>query len=156
MKKQLIFIAIALITYSFSCYSQENSNTEEAQLLKEILGKTKKDFVLYMVDIPTHATTIFNSLYNDYESVRKKLSKDRIRLINKYVALFDTDDYKENNKFMRHLFKLRKKEAANLKKYYTRIKENVSQKAAMQFFHLEQYIRTSIDLALYENLPLKQ
>jgi len=153
MKKIIIITVLFVIAFAQSTIAQEYKT--EVELIESIIGKAKKDFVSNIIIIPAESSSEFWGLYNAYEEKREELARKRVVLIAEYVALFSEETNDEEGEFMNEVFKLRRQSEKNLKSFYKKIVKNVSVTTAMQFYQVEEYIRTAINLELYEDLPLK-
>ena len=142
------------MAYSVSVSAQEYK--QESDLIKSIIGKAKKDFVTSIIDIPDDKANAFWKYYNAYETHRQALGDKRLSLILAYAALYNSDDKKSYKDLVKDAMSIHKKYEKNLKKYYKHINKKVYAKTAMQFFQVEEYLRSTIESKLYDNLPIKR
>lgn len=152
--KFILIIAMLILSNINNLIAQDYS--QETKLIQSILGKAKKDFVSGIIDIPAEKTSLFWSNYDEYESKRQELAKKRLSLIDQYAAVFGSNSRKDYKKIISDVFKLINDNQNIIKKYYDKISKNVSAKSALQFFQIEEYLRTAIDYKLYENIPLNK
>ena len=87
--KKLNLIAVAFLL-SASLFGQ--SNKEDIDLIQSIFGKEKKEVVQAYMTIPEAQSAKFWSLYDVYETERKKLGHDRVKLIEDYATKGETRD----------------------------------------------------------------
>jgi hypothetical protein len=71
------------------------SNKEDVDLIQSIFGKEKKELVQAYMTIPRHRVLKFWSLYDTYETARKKLGQERIKIIEEYATHYDKLDSKK-------------------------------------------------------------
>lgn len=155
MKSKFIYI-ITLLFLSNIINLTAQDFSQESKLIQSILGKAKKDFVNGIIDIPKEKTNEFWTYYNEYEIKRQELAKKRLSLIDQYVTVFGSDNRRDYKKIISDVFKLNADNQKIIQKYYDKISKNVSAKSALQFFQIEEYLRTAIDNKLYENIPLNK
>ncbi len=153
MKKVILTVFVVFAIF-INARAQEFKT--EKDLVESVLGKVKKDFVKETLLIPEDKTNEFWKVYNKYEEDKKELAAQRFKLANNYALLQNVSYQKLDKDFMKKVFKLQRKSDRNIRKYYRKIDRKVSTETAMQFFQVEQYLRTGIDNLLYGNLPLKE
>jgi len=91
MKKVIVIAIVSLL--STSMFSQ--SNKEDVDLIQSIFGKEKKELVQVYMTIPEAQSAKFWSLYDTYETARKKLGQERIKIIEEYATHYDKLDSKK-------------------------------------------------------------
>lgn len=153
MKKVILTVFVVFAIF-INARAQEFKT--EKDLVESVLGKVKKDFVKETLLIPEDKNNEFWKVYNKYEEDKKELAAQRFKLANNYALLQNVSYQKLDKDFMKKVFKLQRKSDRNIRKYYRKIDRKVSTETAMQFFQVEQYLRTGIDNLLYGNLPLKE
>ncbi len=127
---------------------------QESDLIKSIVGKAKKDFVTDNIDIPETTANTFWMYYNAYEIKRQELGEQRVNLLTRYVDLYNSNDATAYKDLVTDIISLKKRSENNLKKYYKKMVKEVSPKTAMQFFQIEEFIRSTTESELYGNLPM--
>ena len=90
--KKLFVIAVSFLL-STSMFAQ--SNKEDVDLIQSIFGKEKKELVQVYMTIPEAQSAKFWALYDTYETARKKLGQERIKLIEAYATNYETLDNKK-------------------------------------------------------------
>src|SRR6187549_4021191 len=95
--KKLIVIAVASL-FSISIFAQ--SNKEDVDLIQSIFGKEKKELVQVYMTIPEAKSAKFWELYDVYETSRKKLGQERIKLIEAYATNYEKLDNKKATELM--------------------------------------------------------
>ncbi len=154
-KNFILSLIVLVIGSAFSTINAQEYKTE-VDLIQDALGKSKKDFVTSLVDIPSNMNDEFWTLYNTYEDLRKGYSQTRVNLISQYVSAFNSDklDNKAIKTLMNQVFKLNKQNDNTIKKFYKKLYKKVSPKTAMQWFQVEDYIKNAVDSEILENLPM--
>ena len=85
--KNYVLIMVALFMASFA-YSQ--TETEEIDLIQSIFGVEKQEVVADFVQPADAQKDAFWKLYDEYETERKELGKQRIVLLQQYAAEYLT------------------------------------------------------------------
>src|SRR5678815_3902184 len=91
MKKVSILFAVFML--STGLFAQ--SNKEDVDLIQSIFGKEKKELVQVYMTIPEAQSAKFWTLYDTYETARKKLGQERIKLIEAYATNYEKLDSKK-------------------------------------------------------------
>ncbi len=153
MKNTIHTLALLLLFFvGNTAFAQQYQ--QESELIKSIVGKAKKDFVADNINIPEAASNTFWMHYNTYEIKRQELGDQRLSLLTRYVNLYNSNDTAAYKDFVGDIISLKKKSENNLKKYYKKILKDVAPKTAMQFFQIEEFIRSTTESQLYGNLPM--
>jgi hypothetical protein len=105
MKKYILIIS-ALFLASFA-YTQ--SNKEEVDLLQAAFGMDKKSVVADFVKPSTAQKDAFWKLYDEYETKRKELGKQRIELLKQYADQYLTMTGEQADLWTRKASDLQKK-----------------------------------------------
>jgi hypothetical protein len=151
MKKGLLILLAAFFTLSLA---NAQSNKEEVDLMQAAFGMQKKAMIAEFVKVEGAQKDAFWKLYDEYETSRKELGKQRIDLFNSYVDNWDKLSNEFAEKWTADLFSLGKKTDDLLLNYYNKVKKATSPIAALQFYQVEYYILTGIRTFLLEELPL--
>src|SRR6188508_23349 len=88
-----VFIMAAALILTSGVFAQ--SNKEDVDLIQSIFGKEKKELVQVYMTIPEKQSAKFWTLYDTYETARKKLGQERIKLIEAYATNYETLDNKK-------------------------------------------------------------
>jgi hypothetical protein len=149
MKK--LFIAICLFAFTNGAWAQ--SNKEDVEIIQSVYGKDKKDLVAAYMSIPESKKTAFWKMYDEYETSRKTLGKQKIKLIEEYINGYESlDDAKSTRLFLAmnaNNMQYEKLYEVWFKKFSTVI----GGKEAGKMFQLETYLQTAIRIELLDGLP---
>ena len=85
MKKVTILLAFIL---SFTLLKAQ-SNKEEIELVQSVFGMEKKAIVAEFVKVDAAQKDAFWALYDEYETKRKELGKNRVALLEDYANNYD-------------------------------------------------------------------
>ncbi len=152
MKKYFLLIA-ALFLASFA-YTQ--SNTEEVDLLQAAFGMDKKEMVTYFVKPSDTQKEAFWMLYDAYETQRKELGKQRIKLLEQYAEQYQTLTSEQADAWTKSVLELQDKTNKLIKTYYKKVKAASDGIVATQFYQIENYILTGIRMTILEEIPFVQ
>ena len=148
--KKLIVIAVASL-FSISIFAQ--SNKEDVDLIQSIFGKQKKELVQAYMAIPEAQSAKFWSLYDQYETARKKLGQERIKIIEEYATHYDKLDSKKASDLVTKKFAWADKYTKFQQLYFTKFSAIIGGLQAAKFFQLEDYIENCIRLTIQEEIP---
>ena len=149
MKRYILIIA-ALFLASFA-YTQ--SNKEEVDLLQAAFGMDKKAVVADFVKPSDAQKDAFWKLYDEYETQRKDLGKQRIELLNQYASQYLTMTSEQADAWTKKVIDLQKKTDNLIVTYYGKVKAVTDGIVATQFYQIEGYILTAIRMQVLENVP---
>jgi hypothetical protein len=148
--KKYIFIIAALFLTSFA-YTQ--SNKEEVDLLQAAFGMDKKSVVADFVQLTDTQKGAFWKLYDEYETSRKELGKQRIELLKQYADQYLTMTSEQADAWTKKVMGLQKQTDNLIAVYYNKVKLISNGIVATQFYQIENYILTAIRMQLLQNVP---
>jgi len=152
MKKHVLLIAILFLA-SFA-YAQ--SNTEEVDLMQAAFGMDKKSAVADFVKPSAAQKDAFWKLYDEYETQRKELGKQRIVLLEQYAGQYQTMTSEQADVWTKMVIELQKKTDNLIATYYGKVKAISDGIVATQFYQIENYILTAIRAEVLEQVPFLQ
>jgi len=152
MKKYLLIIA-ALFLASFA-YTQ--SNKEEIDLVQAAFGMDKKAVVADFVKPAAAQKDAFWKLYDEYETARKELGKQRIALLQQYADHYLDMTNAQADVWTPKVIELQKKTDNLIVTYYNKVKLVTSPLVATQFYQIENYILAYIRMQILHNVPFVQ
>jgi len=148
--KKLNLIAVAFLL-SASLFGQ--SNKEDIDLIQSIFGKEKKEVVKQYMTITDAQSAKFWSLYDAYETERKKLGHERVKLIEDYATKYEKLDSKTATDLTTRKLAWVTKYTAFQQKYLTKFSAIIGGLQASKFIQLEDYIENCIRLSIQEEIP---
>lgn len=149
MKKYILLVAVSLMT-SF-IYAQ--SDKEEIDLMQAAFGMNKKAAVAEFVKVSDTQKDAFWKLYDEYETQRKELGKQRIELLKQYAGQYETFTSEQADAWTKKVMDLQKKTDGLIATYYGKVKAISDGIVATQFYQIENYILTGIRAQVLENVP---
>jgi hypothetical protein len=149
MKKYLL-IAAAVFMASFA-WSQ--SNKEEVDLVQAAFGMDKKAVVADFVHPSATQKDAFWKIYDEYETQRKSLGKQRIELLEQYANQYQKMTSEQADAWTKKVIALQQKTDALVVTYYGKVKAVSDGIVATQFYQIENYILTAIRAEILEAVP---
>ena len=151
--KKYVLIITALFLTSFA-WSQ--SNKEEIDLVQAAFGMDKKAAVADFVKPSALQKDAFWKLYDEYETQRKELGKQRIELLKQYADHYLDMTPAQADAWTIKVIALQKKTDNLIVTYYGKIKLVSNAIVATQFYQIEYFILTGIRMKLLQNVPFIQ
>jgi len=149
MKKYLL-IAAAVFMASFA-WSQ--SNKEEVDLVQAAFGMDKKAVVADFVKPSASQKDAFWKVYDEYETQRKELGKQRITLLEQYADQYQKMTSEQADAWTKKVIALQQKTDALIVTYYGKVKAVTDGIVATQFYQIENYILVAIRAEILEAVP---
>jgi hypothetical protein len=117
--------------------------------------KTQKAFILAQNMEFTEAEAVdFWPLYEQYEGELDTLTDQRLALIRKYLAVYDTLTDEQARQLAAESLSLEEQRTALKRKYFPEFAAVITARKAVRFFQIENQLNAAIDLRLAASLPL--
>lgn len=150
--KKIVFALVALAMIAPRVTAQ--SNAEEVEFFQSLFGSEKKYIVASFIQLEGEAKDAFWALYDEYETQRKELGKNRISLLEKYTEEYEGMSDEQADAMMAAFTKQMKSTDKLVGSYYKKIRKASGSKSAAQFFHLEHFFLSAIRVSLLESIPV--
>jgi hypothetical protein len=134
-------------------FARAQSDKEEIDLMQAAFGMDKKAAVAEFVKPSESQKDAFWKLYDEYETQRKALGKQRIELLKQYADQYMTLTSEQADAWTKKVMDLQKKTDNLIATYYGKVKAISDGIVATQFYQIENYILTGIRAQLLENIP---
>ncbi len=148
--KQLLLFTLCTFLF-FSSFAQDNK--EDADIIQAMYGKEKKTIAADFIILPDAKKEAFWKIYDDYETERKALGKQRITLLEEYANAYDTLTDKSTDAVIKQTMALQKSTDALIAKYYDKLMKEVGVKPAAQFYQFESYLLSVTRAYVMSNIP---
>lgn len=148
--KNLLSLAILML---ISGVTFAQSNKEDVEIIQNMFGKQKKELIQAYMTIPEDKKAGFWALYDQYETERKLLGKERIALVEAYANEYATLDDKKANDLMNRKLKWLGDYSKLQKKYFDSMTKMIGGLQASKLFQLEDYLENNVRLFIQENIP---
>jgi hypothetical protein len=149
MKKYILLFAASLL--ASITYAQ--SNKEEVDLIQAAFGMDKKEAVAEFVKPSETQKDAFWKLYDEYETQRKELGKQRIALLEQYANQYKTLTSEQADAWTKKVIDLQKKTDNLIATYYGKVKGVSDGIVATQFYQIENYILVAIRAQILGAIP---
>jgi len=151
MKKLIILTACLSLSLGVG-FAQQNLD-DEVTLIQSAFGMDKKMIVDAYMDLPEMIAPGFWKIYQEYETQRRLLSRDRIKIINDYIEGYDQIGEEMANELATRTLKNDLALSKLHSKYYKKFKKVTSAKDAAKFLQIDTYIHNTIRNAIQQELP---
>jgi len=148
--KKYILTLVAVIIASIA-YTQ--TNKEEVELIQAAFGIEKKAIVAGFVQLTDTQKDAFWALYDEYETKRKDLGKERIVLLNQYAEQYLTMTSEQADSWTKKVMDLQHRTDKLITKYYEKVKNVSDGVVATQFYQIENYILSQIRMEILQEIP---
>ena len=149
MKRTTFLLLVIFLTGM----ANAQSNKEELDLIQSIFGMEKKALVAGFVEVDDANSETFWKLYDEYEVIRKDLGKKRVGLLMNYAESYENMSDETADAWMKEVIKLTASSNKLVTSYYKKIKKATDPITALQFYHIENFILTSIRLEILGEVP---
>jgi len=150
MKKT--FILAACIFFGFNSLMAQ-SNSEDIDIVQAAWGKDKKELVSQYMQVPAKDSVAFWKLYDEYETARKALGKERINLIQQYAEhydnLTDTKAAEIGNATLANDAKYNQL----YQTYFKKFNGVIGGRNSAKLFQLETYLQTLVKAKVQTEIP---
>ncbi len=125
----------------------------DVRIIQNYFGMEKAALVQEYMELSPEQDSVFWPVYAEYELERQELGRQRIALIDEYVAsvLNLTED--EAIKLVDQANDLEIAFRKLSKKYFTQLSKKIGPVKAAQFFQFENYLHNVINLSIQESIP---
>jgi hypothetical protein len=149
MKKYILIIAVIFM----ASFTRAQSNKEEVDLMQAAFGMDKKAVVAEFVKPSDAQKDAFWKLYDEYETQRKNLGKERIKLLEQYAGQYETMTNAQADAWTKKVMDLQKKTDALIVTYYNKVRAISNGIVALQFYQIENYVLAAIRAQVLQNVP---
>lgn len=147
--KKLIFIALTCIGVSLTAQTKE-----EVEHFMDLFGMEKVQVVNNLIHLDEENQQAFYDLYDEYVEERRAQGLHRYEMINHYIQDYSSYDEENVAAVIKESMRMRAERDKIIRKYYEKIKKEINPVAAAQFYQIEHYFLSEINVALVEQLPL--
>jgi len=149
MKKYILLCAASLM----ATFTYAQSNKEEVDLMQAAFGMDKKAAVAEFVKPSPAQKDAFWKLYDEYETQRKELGKQRIALLEQYANQYKTMTSEQADAWTKKVMDLQKKTDGLITTYYGKVRSASDGIVALQFYQIENYILAVIRAQVLDQVP---
>jgi hypothetical protein len=147
-------VSVLLFSLFVGIMAMAQTNKEDVDIIQSVLGKEKKSLVADFLKLEAGPKAdAFWKSYDEYETERKALGKQRIALLEKYASTYGSTDDAQMDAQIKEMQTLQGKTDKLIIKYYDKIKKGSGVKTAAQFYQLEAYFLSVIRATLLNSIP---
>ncbi len=150
--KKILLLILSVFTLNISS-SFAQTIDDEITMVQEAFGKDKKMIVEAFMDLPETMAPAFWTVYDEYETARLELGRERIKIINDYLETYSQLGEAEAdalaNRSLKNDVALTKLHST----YYKKFKKATSALYATKFLQIDTYIHNTIRNAMQQQLP---
>jgi len=153
MKKTILFIAtILFINVTFA----QDYSIEEIEVIQNLFGAEKKAIFEENVDLTGVDKDAFWSLYQEYETSRKEIGKEKLELLHKYTSKEGKITNTQADNLLKVAVPLREREDKLILSYTKKLRKATNSLVAVQFYQIEHYISDGIRFSILHNIEFIQ
>ncbi len=116
--KKLISIVAFIVAGFFLNELRAQGAEDDIQIIQGAWGKQKRELVRIAMELSAKDSVKFWPVYDRYEVARKKIGRDRLMILNEYVASYETLTNAKADTLVNRLFKNDAANAQLLQQYY--------------------------------------
>lgn len=150
MKKTLVLAVLTIFGFN---YIQAQSNKEDVDMIQAAFGKDKKDLVSQYMQVPMKDSIAFWKLYDQYETERKALGKDRINLIQEYADSYENLTDAKASELATKSLATDAKYTALQQSYLRKFGTVLGGRNAAKLMQLEVYLQTLVRANVMTQVP---
>jgi hypothetical protein len=144
----LVFTALLFIGIA-----NAQSNKEEIDLMQSVFGMEKKAMVADFLKLEGSKADAFWKLYDEYEVSRKELGVNRINMLEKYANNYTSMSPETADALLKEMMTNAAATDKLIVTYTNKVKKITDPITAFKFYHVENYILTSIRTKILEEIP---
>jgi hypothetical protein len=149
MKKFILIFAGLFLSFLVKAQSAK----EEVEIMQAAFGMDKRAAIAEFVKPSETQKVAFWAMYDEYETKRKELGKERIELLKEYANQYQKMNGEQSDIWTKKVIALQKKTDLLLETYYHKVKKISDGKVATQFYQIEMYILTAIRMQILKEVP---
>jgi len=134
-------------------FANAQSNKEEVELMQATFGMDKRAAIAEFVKPSETQKVAFWAIYDEYETKRQELGKQRIELLKEYAGKYQKMTSEQADAWTKQVIALQKKTDSLIEIYYAKVKKASDGKVATQFYQIETYILTAIRMEILKGVP---
>ena len=151
--KRLFSTAIVFMASFFLNQLLAQIADDDIQIIQGAWGKQKRELVSTAMALSPADSAKFWPVYDKYEEARKKIGKERIKIIDDYLNGYDKMTNEKANDIVMRIFRNDRSNSELLQQYYVNMKKALNPIQAAKFLHVETFLQSYIKTQLQGNLP---
>ena len=147
-------ILTVIILTSLCGFVNAQSDKEQVDMIQSMYGMEKKAIVAEFIELDGEKGDNFWNLYDEYETKRKELGKQRIALLERYAENYMDLDDETTASLLTDMMTLRKSTDKLVEGYVKKVKKTVDVKTAAKFYQIEEFFVSKQRSVILENIPV--
>ncbi|SHM78710.1 hypothetical protein SAMN05444266_11122 [Chitinophaga jiangningensis] len=131
-------------------FAQDDSDLKTIQ---SVFGKEKKALVTQYMDFKNGSNDPFWSLYDQYESDRRSLSRERLAILQDYSRMYETLDDEAATSLAKRTLSNDLSYDKFYQRYFKKFSKVLGGKNAAKFMQLELYLQNAIKSSILNAIP---
>jgi hypothetical protein len=158
----IAIVALAAVAASIGRAQEETFDAREQNfrayvtLLRTDIKAERKDIINAIMQFNDSDATKFWPIFQQYDAERTTIGDGRMKLIVDYARNYENLTNEQADALMSKAFELEAQRAILKKKYFDKMKAQLSATQAAKFFLVENQIQHIIDLQISASLPVVQ
>ncbi|WP_338841140.1 hypothetical protein [Flavobacterium ginsenosidimutans] len=147
--KNILFILMMVLGLNASA----QSSTDEIKLIQDLYGKSKSDVVKEYLGLSETQYAAFQPIYDSYESQRKSLSQQKIKILEDYAQNYSTLSDAKATELTNANLKYNQDSEKLLAKTHSKLAKAIGGINAAKFVQLELYLQVTIRSEIQNAIP---
>ena len=143
---------VLLLVIAANLFAQ-SSTKDELAIVQSLYGKEKTDLVDLVMGLSDTEKKAFQPVYDAYESERKALGREKIRIINDYAANYENLTEEKADELTKANLKNNMGFEKLYSKTYNKVKKILGARKASKFIQIETYLQTTIRFEIQDSIP---
>ena len=149
-KKFLIVLCLALVP----ALAVADGLDKYVEMLRNDVRTSKVQLITESLAMSSEQSEKFWPIQREYETELAKLQDQRIAMVKRYAADYDSMTDAKATTLMKDAFKLQEQRSALLKKYAGKVSKTVSPVIAARYAQVEGFLQALVDVQLRGEIPL--
>ncbi len=128
-------------------------STDEIKLIQDLYGKSKSDVVKEYLGLSETQYAAFQPIYDSYESQRKSLSQQKIKILEDYAQNYSTLSDAKATELTNANLKYNQDSEKLLAKTHSKLAKAIGGINAAKFVQLELYLQVTIRSEIQNAIP---
>ncbi|MCV2486474.1 hypothetical protein OD917_16185 [Flavobacterium sp. SH_e] len=147
--KNILFILLMVLGLNASA----QSSTDEIKLIQDLYGKSKSDVVKEYLGLSETQSAAFQPIYDSYESQRKSLSQQKIKILEDYAQNYSNLSDAKATELTNANLKYNQDSEKLLAKTHSKLVKAIGGINAAKFVQLELYLQVTIRSEIQNAIP---
>jgi DNA-binding protein H-NS len=151
MKMIAAFVVVGLLVPSLA----QAQGTEAAiEITRDVIRTERKAIVATNLALTEEQATAFWPVYNEYAEARRKIFDQRVQVIQKFAAEYETLTDEKAQELISEAFKFNRARVDLQRDWVKKFAKVLPSKQVLRFFQIESKMDAIIDFDLAKGIPL--